>query len=250
MIAMSISSWKQPIRFVAIARREMMPLLFFCGALRSEAPTARSSAFTFFVIRCAPSRRKYALRCCIQTKWTRRKFIDSGFAGTAAASGLISADEIARAARGPKLSAADEAVLKTASDEIIPAGDGMPSTSEVGGVEYLATLMHEAPDGIGKEIREALTALNDLSKQRAGASFDRLEADDRVSVLKSLESSSPHRFTMLRDSVYEAYYTNPKVWHLIGYELFPTDHAGPQMKPFDEKILSTVRHKAKYYREP
>jgi len=163
---------------------------------------------------------------------------------------LISADEIAHAARGPKLSASDEAILKTAADEIIPAGDGMPSTSEVGGVDYLAKLMHEEPNGIGKEIGEALIALNELSKQRAGASFDRLQADDRVSVLKTLESSSPHRFTMLRDSVYEAYYTNPKVWNLIGYELFPTDHAGPQMKPFDEAILSTVRNKPKYYREP
>jgi hypothetical protein len=163
---------------------------------------------------------------------------------------LISAGEIARAARAPKLSAADEAVLTTAADEIIPARDGMPSISEVGGLDYLATLMHEAPRGIGKEIHEALTALNELSKQRAGASFDHLESDDRVTVLKTLESSSPHRFTMLRDSVYEAYYTNPTVWHLIGYELFPTDDGGPQMKPFDETILSTVRNKPEYYREP
>jgi hypothetical protein len=182
-------------------------------------------------------------------KWTRRKFINSSVGGMATASTLISAGEIARTAREPKLSATHEAVLKTAVDEIIPARDGMPSASEVGGVDYLATLMHKEPDGIGKEIREALAALNELSKQHGGSSFDQLEADHRVSVLKNLESSSAHRFTMLRDSVYEAYYTNPKVWRLIGYELFPTDHAGPQMKPFDAQILSTVRNKPKYYRE-
>lgn len=202
------------------------------------------------MIRSAPS---LALRAheglVSQMKWTRRRFIDSSVAGTAAISALISVNEIAGARPAPKLSGTDEAVLKTAMDEIIPAGDGMPSASEVGGVNYLARLMDDEPDGIGKEIRDALTALNELSKQRGGSSFDRLEADDRISVLKNLESSSLHSFTMLRDSVYEAYYTNPKVWRLIGYELFPTDHVGPQMKPFDEKILSTVRNKPKYYRE-
>jgi hypothetical protein len=182
-------------------------------------------------------------------RWTRRRFIDSSVEATAAISALVSVKAIARAVPVTELSSGDEAVLKAAMDEIIPAGDGMPSASEVGGVKYLTMLIHEEPDGIGKEIRVALAALNEFSKQHGGSSFERLEADDRISVLKNLESSSSHSFTMLRDSVYEAYYTNPKVWRLIGYELFPTDHAGPQMKPFDEKILSTVRNKPTYYRE-
>jgi hypothetical protein len=226
----------------------------FCNGERLSLTTVKGPgevlpATHSIVIRCAPSWRNCALRCCIEMKWTRRKFINSSVGGMATASTLISAGEIARGAGEPKLSAGDAQLLKIVVGEIIPAGDGMPSANEVGGVEYLAMLMHEEPQGIGKEIHEALAGLNQLSKQHMGSSFDRLDADARVRVLKDLERSSPHRFTMLRDSVYEAYYTQATVWRLIGYELFPTDHAGPHMKPFDEKILSAVRNKPKYYRE-
>ena len=53
----------------------------------------------------------------------------------------------------------------------------------------------------------------------------------------------------LRDLVYEAYYTQPRVWKLIGYEFNPTNEAGPHLKPFDESVLAQVKKMPRRYRE-
>ena len=82
----------------------------------------------------------------------------------------------------------------------------MPAASEVGGVAYLENLMVAEP-GIGHMLKECLVF---LSSESARA--------DRVAALKTLEVNSPASFALLRDSVYEAYYTQPQVWKLIGYE--------------------------------
>ena len=67
--------------------------------------------------------------------------------------------------------------------------------------------------------------------------------------LRALERDKPDTFAVLRDYVYEAYYTRPAVWKLIGYEFYPTNQAGPRVKPFDESALTQVRKKPRYYRE-
>ncbi|MGA8597283.1 MAG: hypothetical protein WB676_21425, partial [Bryobacteraceae bacterium] len=97
--------------------------------------------------------------------------------------------------------------------------------------------------GIGKEIRKCLSSLNGKDP------FDRLSPEARVSVLKAYEESAPQNFALFRDCVYESYYTQPSVWRLIGYELYPTDHPGPHMKPFDENVLTEMRKRPKFYRE-
>ncbi|MGA8596248.1 MAG: hypothetical protein WB676_16155, partial [Bryobacteraceae bacterium] len=71
--------------------------------------------------------------------WTRRKFLNSSLAAPA----LISVSDLSRAnpaSAGEALTSEEQATLKAAIDEIIPAGDGMPSASEAGGVAYLVAL--------------------------------------------------------------------------------------------------------------
>ncbi len=139
-------------------------------------------------------------------------------------------------------------LLQAAMDEIIPAGDGMPAASEVGGINYLDRLMSRSPD-IKKVLEESLAALYDVSRKQFGKDFVDLPRPDRVEALKKLEQQpTPEPFRTLRNYVYEAYYTQPKVWKLIGYEFYPTNRAGPRMKPFDESVLAEVRKKAKLYR--
>jgi hypothetical protein len=131
-------------------------------------------------------------------------------------------------------------------DEIIPAGNGMPAASEVGGVAYMEKLMIDEP-AMGRVIEECLVILN--GNASAPDAFSKLPQRDRIAALKELERTSAQHFALLRDSVYEAYYTRPQVWKLIGYELFPTDHSGPHMKPFDKSVIDVVGKKTRYYRE-
>jgi hypothetical protein len=119
-------------------------------------------------------------------------------------------------------------------DEIIPKQGNMPSASEAGGVAYFSALKQAEP-ALAAEI---LSALDKVSK-----------SSPPVAALKQLEKEEPAQFAVLRDFVYEAYYTQPQVWKLIDYQFHATDHPGPHMKPFDETVIARVRTKPKFYRE-
>lgn len=173
--------------------------------------------------------------------WTRRRFV-----GVSAALPLIAIET--RAAPTNALNERDGAALHAAMDEIIPASDGMPAASEVGGFEYLERVAG-VDSTVANEIRNSLAALNKCSEQLFGKTFDQLERDHRISALKKLETTVPLELAKLRDYIYESYYTQPTVWKLIGYEFYPTDHPGPHMEPFDDSILAEVRKRPKLYRE-
>lgn len=73
---------------------------------------------------------------------------------------------------------------------------------------------------------------------------------ERIEALKEFERLDTQKlFSSLRDYVYEAYYTQPRVWKLIGYEFYATNKSGPPMKAFDESPLAQVRKKPKLYKE-
>lgn len=159
------------------------------------------------------------------------------------------------------LSARHRNALRATVDEIIPAADGMPAASQVKAVDYIEIVLAEVDD-LGKLVTEALKRLQDTGQNRFGLDFDELTSQQRVELLREMEvetqefgaqgllsRASVGLFATLRDVVYEAYYTSPEVWPLIGYEFFPTDRGGPSMKPFDESILDAVRRRPKHYRE-
>jgi hypothetical protein len=190
-------------------------------------------------------------------RWTRRKFLETGLKGSVVM-GTGAAVRSVRAARTvpvPKTSAppsalgqAQRELLRAAMDQIIPAGDGMPAASEAGGMEYLDHLAGQTPE-IRAELEKSLAALQELTSKQLGGDFNALSQGDRVEMLKKLEKQRPEAFGLLRDYVYESYYTQPKVWKLIGYEFYPTNAAGPMMKPFDELVLAKVKKMPKLYRE-
>jgi len=190
-------------------------------------------------------------------KWSRRKFLEAGVAGSivvgrAAKAGLSFVQEEGRTreplSAAAALGAREQKLLLSVMDEIVPAGDGMPAASEVGGLDYLNRLARRDRQ-VAKDLRASLEALEALGQERFQGSFLSLGPERRVELLAALEQQSGNSFGTLRDYVYEAYYTQPKVWKLIGYDFRPTNGAGPHMKPFDETVLAEMRRKPRYYRE-
>lgn len=183
-------------------------------------------------------------------KFTRRRFLETALAGPA----VIGASAVAKEGQARKrpvslrLEAGRRESLQAAIDEIIPAGEGMPAASDAGGLEYLGRVSLREPE-FAADIERALDALEGLSEGRFHAAFARLSSRERVEILTALETQSPGVFVKLRDHVYESYYTQPRIWKLIGYTFYPTDQAGPPMKPFDESVLAKVRRMPKLYRE-
>jgi len=138
--------------------------------------------------------------------------------------------------------------LRAAMDEIIPARGGMPAASDAGGLEYLERVSQQESQ-IGADLEQALAALARLSESHFHAAFASVSSAQRVEALTLFEAQSPEVFARLRDRVYESYYTQPRIWKLIGYDFHPTNESGPQMKPFDDSVLANVRKMPKLYRE-
>jgi hypothetical protein len=158
-----------------------------------------------------------------------------------------SASTVPRAASA--LSSNERATLIAVMDEIIPAGDGMPSASQAGCPEYLDRLTADQ-EQVRTELRDALRRLNALAESSQRREFAQLPSEQRVRVVAELESrTSVPGFGTLRDLVYEAYYTRPGVWKLIGFELYPPARPGPLPPPFDDAVLVRVRQLPKLYRE-
>jgi hypothetical protein len=185
---------------------------------------------------------------------SRRKFLQTGLAASLTiGSGAMVSSSVAPAVTPETISSgrADSDkhdLLRAVIDEIIPAGNGMPAASEAGVLPYLEDLADKNPN-FRKTLDQSLTSLEELSQSRLHKRFFWLAAPQRVLILQTLEKLRPASFSFLRDYTYEGYYTQPKIWSLMGYQFKPTNGAAPRMKPFDESVLDQVRRKPKHYRE-
>ena len=191
----------------------------------------------------------------MKKKWTRRKFLQTSLGSSlavGASAALGGATTMRAEEQKPKtageLSVAQRATLRAAMDEIVPAVDDMPAASAAGGGEYVARVARE-DKAIRQAIGQSLAGIEALSKKLKAKPFTALSRPQRVETLQAYEQQSPKEFVTLRDFTYEAYYTDPRVWKLIGYELHPTNEAGPRVKPFDESVLTHVKKMPKRYRE-
>lgn len=138
--------------------------------------------------------------------------------------------------------------LQTIMDLMIPASDGMPSASQAGGLAYLERLMQTNKDA-SADITKGLTVADAYSQRAFQKPFGDLPTSDQLAILKNMENSALGAFDLLRAYIYESYYEQPAIWKLIGYELYPTDHAGPHMAPFDDSLVANVRKMPKLYRD-
>jgi hypothetical protein len=203
-----------------------------------------------------PGSQLYKGATLVNKKWTRRKFRDSSLKGSAMIAGglaiagreRLSGTTVQSAPSPTGLDSHQQKALRAAMDELIPAGDGMPAASEVGGVEYLSQLARRSPE-IRQVLVKSLARLEGEAQRQFANGFAALAHADRVAALQQLERRHPGAFARLRDYVYESYYTQPRVWKLIGYEFYATNQSGPRMKPFDESVLAKVKKMPKLYRE-
>jgi len=134
-------------------------------------------------------------------------------------------------------------------DEIIPTGDGMPAASEAGTLAYFE-LLAASEAALAETVQASLRTANTLSQERLNRPFSSISREQRVEILSLFEKSADAAlFRKLRNYVYEAYYLQPRVWALIGYDPYPTNMAGPQMEPFDQTLLNRVRAMSPLFKE-
>jgi len=174
--------------------------------------------------------------------WSRRRFSKAVIsAQLLLASGSLSLPlsclDLKNTKANGLLTTSELETLKFAMDGIIPSNTKMPSASEVGGIDYILKILEEFPD-----LQPLFSHLLESLEDKSNSSFAKLNSSEQTEVLKQLEQSEPELFKVLLDFTYESYYTNEKIYKLIGYEPNPTGSLGPSMEPFDESLLDRVKH--------
>ena len=178
-----------------------------------------------------PRRVRAARASAMADEITRRSFLG--------ATALIVMAPVAEAATAQ--AAAERRTLAIAIDRIIPAADGMPAASAAGVGAYIDTLAR-GDDEFRQRLSTIVAAL--------GGSFTSVAEADQVAALAALQRDEPALFATLRDVVYEAYYSNPAIWPLIGYVFRAGAAATAPIDEFDARLLGRVRQLAPFYREP
>ena len=194
----------------------------------------------------------------MSNQWTRRDFLGTTLKSAAAAGAFAWSPHGVRltlaafqeaAASEQIFAGAQRDVLKAAVDVLVPSGGEMPAASDIGAVNYIDALSRELPS-IKSQVEDGLESIGEISKRLFDGDFLALSSEQRVAVLTEMESrAAPATFAALRGFVYEAYYTSPEVWKLIGYEFYPTYESGLHMAPLDEGLLAPVRQRPPLFKE-
>lgn len=182
---------------------------------------------------------------------SRRHFVD-GTVRLALCTPLIHLEPLTAAGQTrTSLGAIDRRTLRAAVDVIVPGQRQMPAASAVGAVRYIERIA-AADRAVADLLREGLRTIAAHAKAAREPRFDRLPIERQTEVLAQVEATNTpaNFFGMLRDLVYEAYYTQPRVQKLIGYGFRSGPRRTASLAPFDERLVGRVRRQTPIYRQP
>ena len=125
--------------------------------------------------------------------------------------------------------------LAVLADQLIPAGDGMPSASEAGVAgEWLDAILAAEP-GFGPALASVLAAA---------------ELADPAGALKRIETTDPNGWGTLTTVVAGAYFLNPEIAEKVGYpgrRAIPVDD-GSEPDWLQDGLLDSVKSRGPVFR--
>jgi hypothetical protein len=184
-----------------------------------------------------------------RTKISRRRFV-RGSIRLAVISPLIQLTPLDAIAQAASFGTADRRTLRAAADVMIPAQGQMPAASAVGAVRYIERVAGTDPK-LAALLLDGLRAIEAHAATTHSVRYDLVASDEQAEIIARFEKSDtpPGFFVALRDLVYEAYYTQPRVQKLLGYNFRSGRRRTAPLEPFDEGRVARVRQMAPLYRQ-
>ena len=155
------------------------------------------------------------------------------------------------------LAAHQVALLEAIQNRLIPAQDEMPGAGDAGCAQTVDRFLKERP-ALRRPIFAALNAVEAAAGECAQAAADdeasthvaflALSIAERDAVLRAVEAAQPDLFRTLVNQTYSAYYTNPTVLLILGWNP-PQPEGHPTPPPFDEALLENVKQRGKLWRD-
>ncbi|PKB80202.1 MAG: hypothetical protein BZY88_09365 [SAR202 cluster bacterium Io17-Chloro-G9] len=143
-------------------------------------------------------------------------------------------------------SAPQRTLLTAVLDRIIPANGALPAAGELGVGTFVENVAGGDPQ-LTRLFNEGLRQIEIEASQESDSGFTALAGDAQDSVLRGVEASAPVFFEQLVRQTYNGYYTSPRVFEHIGYELPGPPVPGAQPELLDESLLDKQRRRAPFW---
>jgi hypothetical protein len=154
------------------------------------------------------------------------------------------------------MTTAQHALLTAIQDRLIPREGALPGAGECGAAERVDRFLVERPDwrtdvlAALKAVEIAAASVGDLrSSGEVSRGFLDLTAAEQDATLQGIEAAEPRLFARLLRVTYSAYYTDPEVRRLAGYEAHAPQPGGYGLETFDPARLENVRRRGQLWRE-
>jgi hypothetical protein len=136
--------------------------------------------------------------------------------------------------------------LAAVLDTLVPASGDFPGAGAVALDHVLA--MAAASADLETVLARGLELVDDAARGASAHGFARLGADERETILKSVERSHVEFFETLVRHTYDGYYGHPAIVTRLGLDPGPLHPRGHQVEALDAPDLSRVIARGPLYR--
>ena len=141
---------------------------------------------------------------------------------------------------------AQRRLLTEVLNRIIPAEGEFPGAGGLGLAGFVERVAGQSAR-LRRLFTEGLAQIEIAAFRQHNAQFSELSDGARDSTLREIQTQFPEFFTELLRQCYNGYYTNPRIFELIGYARPAPEEYRP--KPFDESLLEPQRQRAPFWRQ-
>lgn len=146
------------------------------------------------------------------------------------------------------LSPAQRSLLTEVINRIIPAKDNLPGAGDLGIASSIEETAAGAPE-LTRLFNDGLAQIGVAAGQDTDGGFEALSNPAKDELLRSIEAANPAFFDQLVLQTYNGYYTNPKVFELIGYSLPQSAPPGSQPELLDVSLLDQQRKREPFWKK-
>ena len=132
-------------------------------------------------------------------------------------------------------------------NRIIPAEGSLPGAGDLGVVEFVETWVSK-DNQLRRRFNQGLAQI-EITAAAQGRGFLELSGPAQDVVLKQVESEQPQFFDALVLHTYNGYYTNPRVFQLIGYIQSAQAAQGQPPELLDLRLLEKQQQRAPFWRQ-
>jgi len=144
-------------------------------------------------------------------------------------------------------SPAQRLLLTGVINRIIPAQDSLPGAGDLGIAAYIEDAAAGTPE-LTSLFNGGLAQIDVAAGRGSAEGFEALSNTDKDELLRSIEAANPVFFGHLVLQTYNGYYTDPKVFDLIGYTIPKLAPPGSQPELLDVSLLDQQRKREPFWK--